>query len=190
MKDQYFGDVNDYRKYGLLRALAAAGLSIGICWLLTADDGGNDGALRRYLEQPSKWRRYDPELYDMLQRLKQPDTPRTVRHCGEWGLVPGSTCFDELLVDDQQRRDGYFQMAFGTLGKCDVIFFDPDNGIEVAGTPRGRRGSSKYVYWVELREAMLRGSSVLAYQHYPRIERHDSFRSWPTGLGKRWAPRG
>jgi len=56
VKDQYFGDVNNYRKYGLLRALATAG-SIGVCWLLTPDDGGNDGRPRRYLDEPSKWRR-------------------------------------------------------------------------------------------------------------------------------------
>lgn len=171
MKDQYFGDVNDYRKYGLLRALAAAGLSIGVCWLLTPDDGGSDGGLRRYLDEPSKWRRYDPDLYDMLQRLKRPDTQRTVRHCSDWGLVPGSTCFDDLLADDERRRDHYFQTSLGRLGKCDIIFFDPDNGTEVTGTPRGRRGSSKYVYWIELRQAFAGGSSVLVYQHYPRVER-------------------
>ena len=33
MKDQYFGDINDYRKYGLLRPIIA---SSG--WMLTPDD--------------------------------------------------------------------------------------------------------------------------------------------------------
>jgi hypothetical protein len=49
MKNQYFGDINDYRKYGLLRAFAEAHLSVGVCWLLTADDAGGDGELRRLL---------------------------------------------------------------------------------------------------------------------------------------------
>ena len=36
MKNQYFGDVNDYRKYGLLRLLGRAGkVKIGVCWMLT-----------------------------------------------------------------------------------------------------------------------------------------------------------
>jgi len=30
MKNQHFGDVNDFRKYGLLRMLAGTGLSIGL----------------------------------------------------------------------------------------------------------------------------------------------------------------
>src|SRR5437667_7774189 len=66
---------------GVLRALAAESLTIGLCWLLTADDHGQDGELRKYLNQPSKWRRHDSDLYDKLTRLKQPGVRRTVRHC-------------------------------------------------------------------------------------------------------------
>jgi hypothetical protein len=43
MKDQYFADINDYRKYGLLRILGE-GLRVGVCWMLTKPDGsGDDG---------------------------------------------------------------------------------------------------------------------------------------------------
>jgi hypothetical protein len=40
MKDQYFGDINDYRKYGLLRILSGmrcsgqSNISAAICWML------------------------------------------------------------------------------------------------------------------------------------------------------------
>lgn len=90
MKDQYFGDINDYRKYGLLRTLAGAGLSVGVCWLLTPDDGGGDGQLRSYLTKPWRWRQYDPELYDRLQRLRHPGASRSVRDAREWGLISGA----------------------------------------------------------------------------------------------------
>lgn len=41
VKHQYVGDINDYRKYALLRALSAGGANrIGVCWMLTPDDGG------------------------------------------------------------------------------------------------------------------------------------------------------
>ena len=44
MKNQYFGDVNDYRKYGLLRVFAnQAAFNIGVCWMLTPDDERRDG---------------------------------------------------------------------------------------------------------------------------------------------------
>jgi len=44
MKNHYFGDVNDYRKYGLIRALTGQGtLNSMICWMLTEDDDRADG---------------------------------------------------------------------------------------------------------------------------------------------------
>lgn len=53
MKDQYFGDINDYRKYWLIRVLQAeTGLRVLVTWMLTLDDGRRDGELRAYLDQP------------------------------------------------------------------------------------------------------------------------------------------
>jgi hypothetical protein len=44
MKNQYFGDINDYHKYGLLRQLGKGGqLTTAVCWMLTPDDGRSDG---------------------------------------------------------------------------------------------------------------------------------------------------
>jgi hypothetical protein len=37
VKNQYFGDVNDYRKYGLLRVLTNGGeIKTFVCWMLKA----------------------------------------------------------------------------------------------------------------------------------------------------------
>jgi hypothetical protein len=50
MKDQYFGDVNDFRKYGLLRVLVGTDhLRLGVCWMLTRPDSRTDGGLLAYL---------------------------------------------------------------------------------------------------------------------------------------------
>jgi hypothetical protein len=44
MKNQYFGDINDYRKYGLLRMLQSSGGGrLLVAWMLTPDDGSRDG---------------------------------------------------------------------------------------------------------------------------------------------------
>ena len=40
MKDQYFGDISDYRKYGILRALRSKVQgTLLVAWMLTPDDG-------------------------------------------------------------------------------------------------------------------------------------------------------
>ncbi len=70
MKLQYLGDVNDYRKYSLLRYLSDRGqFKIGVCWMLTADDAGRDGRKIGYLDQPDVWRGADPELFDLMQGI-------------------------------------------------------------------------------------------------------------------------
>lgn len=172
MKNQYFGDINDYRKYGLLRILAArAGVSIGVCWLLTEDDRRSDGELRAYLSKPTQWRLFDAELYDRLQGLLKPNVPRRVTLAKDWRLIPNATYFEEMLDDDGDRRTAYCARAKTILADCDLWFYDPDIGIEVDSIPPGRAGSSKYVYWTELQDAFQRGHSLLIYQHFPRVNR-------------------
>ena len=66
MKNQYFGDINDYRKYSLLRLLSGHGkISTAVCWMLTPDDLRPDGHRIQYLREPEKWRKFDPAVFDL-----------------------------------------------------------------------------------------------------------------------------
>lgn len=186
MKNQYFGDVNDYRKYGLLRVLSSvAQLPVGVCWLLTPDDGRTDGEFRRYLEEPSRWRAYDPELYDQLRALLTPGVPRLVGHARRWDLVPSATYYEEVLEDEVQRRRQYFEGAWTALKTCPILFFDPDNGIEVPSKRVGAKDSSKYIYWREIERAYNSGHSLVVYQHFARVARD----VYTAGIAKALADR-
>jgi hypothetical protein len=172
MKNQYFGDINDYRKYGLLRLLSGGGeIMTAVCWMLTPDDGRTDGRHTKYLEQPAKWRKFDPPLFDHLRQLVLGQNLRDVRSAETPAILPSCRFAPGLLPDDAEGRGRYFQ-AFKDIARgCDLIFFDPDNGIEVKSKPCGRKDSSKYVYWQELVEAFDAGHSLLIYQHFPRVKR-------------------
>ena len=180
MKNQYFGDVNDYLKYGLLRLLGDEGRrSLAVCWMLTPDDGCGDG--RRgdgrfigYLEQPEEWRSYDPPLYDTLRDCLHEQGERCVRLIQRSTLFPATRFFDRLLPDDGTARASYFEAFWQMAAGCDLIFFDPDNGMEVKSKPYARKGSSKYLYWRELRQTLQRGHTALVYQHFRR-EKRDHF---------------
>lgn len=172
MKHQYFGDVNDYRKYGLLRALSvASGLPIGVCWLLTAEDGRSDGEFRKYLTAPEKWRGHDEQLYDHLQRLLQPGISRSIQHAESWELLPRARYFTPVLEDGRPHREAYFDRAWGYLAEHPLIFFDPDNGLEPKNKLPGHKRSSKYLFWSEVEETYRLGHSLVIYQHFPRQER-------------------
>lgn len=171
MKHQYFGDVNDYVKYGLLRCMTGAGLSAGVCWMLTPDDERSDGRKIDYITSPDIWQRHDPALFGQLSSAFNSTNGRHLRHIEADGALPLTCFFGDTVPTSLAARSSWFARALEKLAGCDLLFFDPDNGIEVKSHPPGTRQSPKYVYWQELRDAWDRSSSLLIYQHFPRIER-------------------
>lgn len=169
MKRQYFGDINDYHKYGLLRLLTRPdNLSLAVCWMLTEVDSSNDGALTEYLRRPEDWRRYDPELFDCLRKCISGRLDRNMQELSESALLGQVTYFADILTDKSSTRTDYFQRFLEEVRGVDLVFFDPDNGMEVDSKLRGRRGSNKYLYWDELKATYDNGHSVLVFQYFPR----------------------
>ena len=171
MKNQYVGDINDYRKYGLIRLLSDGGaLRTAVCWMLTAGDGRADGEKTAYLRQPGEYRVYDPELFDRLEDLVLQRDARDVQAVEQAGILPAARFHSALLTDDPEQRRRYMDDFLALAKGCDLVFFDPDNGIEVKSVPLGRKDSAKYLHWSELKRVFAAGASVLIYQHFPREE--------------------
>lgn len=172
MKNQYFGDINDYRKYGLLRALLTGCVdSLLVTWMLTPDDGSRDGGLRSYLQKPARWRHYDPELFDGLYRLLQSAEVPAVSLLEGSVLLPRTFYYSEVVPDARPEREVWLEGLLDAVRNVDLMFLDPDNGIEVPSKPVGRKGSSKYVTWQELQAIWEAGCSLLIYQHFRREPR-------------------
>lgn len=172
MKNQYFGDTNDYRKYGLLRILTDSGeIKTTVCWMLTPDDGRTDGNRITYLSQPADWRDLDSLLFDHLKGLVLHRDLRNVSEIEDSGILPSCVFLSDIVPDDRESRGAYFQRLTDLAEDCDLVFFDPDNGMEVQSKPCGRKGSSKYLYWLEIENFWNAGHSLLVYQHFPRVKR-------------------
>lgn len=173
MKDQYFGDVNDFRKYGLLRALTGERqMRLGVCWMLTDNDGRTDGRFLSYLSQPQEYRHRDPELFDWLRQVIGIEGDRRTARIEGSGLLGNATFQRSVLTDSPLNRNEYFQACRDLFCGCDLVFFDPDNGLEVKSCRPGRRDSCKYLFWPEVQQTFDTGASVLIYQHFPRQERN------------------
>lgn len=171
MKEQYVGDISDYRKYTLLRALSAAGrVRIGVCWMLTPSDGSSDGNRLDYLKRPEQYRSYDPGLFDLLAHTAAEPDRRRLHSIEESGAIAGAAYYNEPLHDDAARRSLFMDRCLSEFRDVDLAFFDPDNGLETA-LPKGRKNSSKYIYLDELAAFYAAGKSLLIYQHFPHIQR-------------------
>ena len=176
MKNQYFGDVNDYRKYGLLRQCAAAGLETTVAWMLTPDDGSSDGRRLGYLAQPETWERYDPRLFASLKALLSAPIERSVGLVENDWVLPGARFYAELVPQGVAARRRWLEGLLHRAQGSDLVFLDPDIGLEVPSSPMGTRRAGRYVYWAEVTALFRAGFSLLIYQHFPRRKRPEFIR--------------
>jgi hypothetical protein len=175
MKNQYFGDVNDYRKYGLLRAISLdTDWNLLVAWMLTPNDGSGDGGFRSYLEAPDTYARYDYPLFKGLGDLIRSAPQPSVSLIEGSGLLPRASYYSAVVPDTRHERNAWRNGLLRAAKGVDLVFLDPDNGIEVPSKPIGRKGSSKYVTWDEIKGLWNAGSSLLIYQHFRR-EPRDTF---------------
>jgi hypothetical protein len=171
MKNQYVGDVNDYLKYAYLRALQRARRgSLLVCWMLTPPDKRRDGNKLGYLDQSVRFRPVDPELFDGLQTLVQ-EGRRSVVDVQELRLLRRASFHSDYLRDDLEPRSAYFERLVSRVKPGALVFFDPDNGLEIASRRKGRRDSAKYLYWDEMVATVSPAVSAVIYQHCPRENR-------------------
>ncbi len=190
MQNRYVSDLGDFGKYGLLRALCRSNesgspeLTLGVVWYLMPDESHNaDGKFTQYLDHSPKnehrFRRCDPELYNALDIIYKKD--RNVSSIRKYSILsPGTVFYEKLLTFDgtpanslgarRKRiayRNGWVQDALSATKDCDIIFVDPDNGLEV-GIKRHQKRGPKYVFFDELEPYCKRGQSLIIYHHTSR----------------------
>ena len=181
MKDCYTGDIGDFGKLGLLRAMRNTGLTIGVNWYRTPGrDNNDDGCYIQYLSDKQNEARYiccDEQLYRELQRIDLLNN-RRVSALEKESILDAefySAALDFTGSKKTMRREirkGWHGKALDTLNGCDIVFADPDNGLLVPSAA-GKPKENKYVLPEELADYYAAGSSVIYYQHKAR--RPDAF---------------
>ncbi|MEJ0053612.1 MAG: hypothetical protein WDN10_02705 [bacterium] len=177
MKNQYFGDLSDYKKYGLLRTLSIEGeCSLTVCWMLTRDDQSTDGRHTTYLADVREWRNHEPLVFDLLADAVFKNS-RNLEIVEKSGLIPNSNYFREEIGDAPSQREAFFARLADEARNSDIVFLDPDNGLEVKSVPYGSKGAHKYIYRSEIEKLSRNGLSILLYQHFGRKERSEFIRA-------------
>ena len=187
MQDRYAGDVGDFGKYGLLRAItqpdiAKQGdpetLSLSVVWYRHPDEKDtNDGKHIDYLA-PSRrenFRKCDPELYECLAqivrydlRTKKAKGRRSISKIENSKILGSRTRFfgDEECPYDAVVRKKWHRKALNAMQGSDVVFLDPDNGIKCEDripVSFQNPASGKHAYLEEVLGFVRQGSAVIFY---------------------------
>ena len=192
MRDCYVGDIGDFAKYGLLRAIGK-GKRLGVAWYLCGDPEVNnmgDGRHTAYLQRPDKWRHLDPGLFDSLKNLID-EKRRSVAEIEQSGILGGADFASEPVdvsqVSVREReswRRAWFERVQNALSACDLVFADPDNGLypNEKFTPTRKENAKR----ISLHEALAlaEGRTAIIYHHNSRMRggHNLEIQSWMSQL--------
>ena len=179
MQNPYTADIGDYGKYILLRTLAGSDLRLAVVWYLNPHVGKSaDGKFPEYLSEAkeSGYRCASPTIYDGLRKIVR-NGHRRISFIREGGILPADTIFYEAPLDylkfgamraRKRAREELLAAALSATGKSELVFFDPDNGLEVKSHSPCSKLGAKYIFENEIRVFWQRNQSILVYQHLNR----------------------
>ncbi|MCY3879809.1 MAG: hypothetical protein OXF74_11605 [Rhodobacteraceae bacterium] len=174
MQDRYVGDIGDFAKYGLLRAISV-GRNLGIAWYLHPDSGPpGDGRHTQYLKQCREWHHLDCGLFDELKQIVC-RRQRSVKEVQERRILGDAVFAGKRLELEnvpvrcrKHRRRRWFKGVKESLADCDLVFADPDNGLapDKNFSPTQKR-SAKSIPLCEAK-ALADGRTAVIYHHNTR----------------------
>lgn len=165
MQDRYAGDVGDYGKFSLLRALCeGSNNKLGVIWYRFPDEPNKgNGQHIDYISKP-QYSACDKELVLCLSKVVKGE--RTIAHLERLNILPDNTVYFSKTLDFHEtyttqtklhkagRRNERLQWlndAVKAISQCNIVFVDPDNGIEIPSIPNIHQiKSGKYTYISEL----------------------------------------
>ena len=155
-------------------------VSACIWYRFDGDDSAavNDGRHTDYLFAPSRHERFlrqcDPDLFERMLHLVKND--RSIAAVEANGVLPADTVFfseglsfkGTSFGERSVKRQKWLNAGLRRVEDAEIVFFDPDNGLEVPSRSCRSLMGSKYVYYDDLQSCWERGQSLVVYHHVGR----------------------
>ena len=155
MQNKYFGDKHDFYKYLLLKYISEY-YSLGIHWCLVPDEPQkNDGKKTLSNLEMDK----ESTLFNILKNSKKNIT--SIENYFKKNVKYFIEKHEHFYMDHFYQKN-----SIEKLKNQEIIFFDPDNGIEVLST--NNKNKFKYVSYSLLANYWKMGKTLIIYQHKDR----------------------
>lgn len=171
MQDRYAGDIGDFVKLGLLRALSA-GRQLGVAWYRYPDESHNgDGRHITYLDHSQRYEHLDATLFNHLRTITKEERSINSLLPVLEGVISSDETVDSSAISPRERRSwrtAWFKRVREELSQCNLVFADPDNGI--IDDSNWRKGRAKFGKQMPLAEvqALARDRCAVIYHHNTR----------------------
>jgi hypothetical protein len=184
MQDKYTGDIGDFGKYILLNELSklsGGSIKLGVNWFYVnkPEKNSGDGRHIEYLnsQYPKNkfFRDCNPQLYDKLQNIVK-NNKRSISEIEKGHILPINTNFYSVplpyssgtRIHRCKDREEWFINSFSIFKTTDIIFLDPDNGLQTLNLQKSQAKAVKYTFIDEILKYYDAGKSVVIYQHRDR----------------------
>lgn len=193
MQDKYVGDVGDFGKYGLLDCIYDASRRLkheavlGVNWYYVTGETEKptDGRYTEYLDKKNNrnariYEQCFPELYKKLKE-KVGNKQRNIKSIEDGYVLPKSTIFytepiPYMSLNPKEReadREKWFAKSLHKLETANIVFLDPDNGIQTKSVRKTHKRAVKYVFDDEIQRYYEAGKSLIIYTHRDRSKESD-----------------
>jgi len=171
MQDRYAGDIGDFGKIGLLKALHNQGLSVGVNWYCVDPMDIEKKANGTYKQVdgkyliPEKLKVCDFSLAEQLTKIAK-SNHRSIKSLERGDFIPDAKYYSETIT--VTGRVEWHKRALDKLKGLDIVFMDPDNGMLVKSVGKRSAKSIKYMFYEEVADYIGQKQSVLIYNHRSR----------------------
>jgi len=159
MQNKYVGDIGDFGKFALLRNVIGDNFKLGINWYLIPNDELPGGKIINFFDN-NRFNGYDDELKEILKKIVE-QKKRNIKELENADIFNKNTIYCNDILEygmyenfisgnliNKYRKDNrniWHKNALKMLIGCDIVFLDPDNGINANNKTLYRKNGNKYI---------------------------------------------
>jgi len=184
MRDEYVGDVGDFGKYMLLNKLGKLGngkIKIGVNWYYNTkpEEQTSDGRYINYLNpsyrNADQYKTCSQTIYEQLRAIVDKEKRKISEIEDRQILFDGTIFYSKPLPwefnspsEKKKKREDWFNDSLEKLEAANIVFLDPDNGIQTPNVRKTQAKAVKYVFSDEFERYYNGKKTVIIYNHRDR----------------------